>query len=66
MRTKKYFSIALPERDEMAIQFMQQALETMTLLHLTGVETEGMRGKLNFSREIAGLTEAIGLMGHSK
>lgn len=65
MLTTEQF-IAVAERDVKVLQFMLQALGTMTLLHLARVEVEGAQGKLNFTREIAGLTEAINLMGHTK
>lgn len=65
MLTAEQF-IAVAERDVKVMQAMLQALGTMTLLHLAAVEVAGTRGKLNFAREMDGLTEAINLMAHNK
>lgn len=65
MLTAEQF-IAVAERDVKVMQAMLQALGTMTVLHLAAVEVEGTRAKLNFVREMDGLTEAINLMAHNK
>lgn len=55
--------IALSVRNVKVIEAMEKALEAMTRVDLAAVEvSEGARFKLHFTREIAGLKEALYLM----
>lgn len=57
--------IALSVRNVRVLESIKQALEAMTLVDLAAVEvSDGARFKLHFTREIAGLKEALYLMGH--
>lgn len=56
--------IAAAERDVKVVKAMAEALDAMTLVDLAAVElAEGARYKLTFTRQIAGLREALYLMG---
>lgn len=62
MPIKEQF-IELSVRNVRVIEAVAQAMQAMQLINLAEVEVEGTRGKLNLSREIAGLKEALHLMG---
>lgn len=62
MLTTEQF-IALSLRNVTVIRAIARAMEAMQVVDLAAVEIEGTRGKLNFSREIAELKEALDLMG---